>query len=137
MKAYEIGTEDMDGVYWSRIVWAETAGNAKYQGMDDEEIGAPDDFIKIRCHRKPWADKYYHSNISYDELMLKRIEHGMTLYADPTDYGDITTKADVPLIRKVGGLNMFFGMYQNGQIYFSERIGRFVEIKEADDEQKN
>lgn len=139
MKAYEIGTADIDGVYWSKIVWAETPGKAKYQGMNDEEIGDPDEFTEIKCRRNSWADKYYQSGISYDDLMLKRIEHGMRLYADAYHYGDIDiiTSVDVPLIEKVGGLSKFFAMYESGRIHFSEDAGCFVEIAEADNEQSN
>ncbi|MFA2720593.1 hypothetical protein [Bacillus paranthracis] len=61
MKAYQVS----DGEY-SRITFAETAGQARNFGMCEFDI----DFIAVEARRAKWADEYQHEHLIPKEAYL-------------------------------------------------------------------
>ena len=84
MKAY-VCTEQIEG--YSIVVFAETAGKARYKAMSCDELGDCLDFKDITVRRVPKLDSYYHGRSLFDwedpedRLIMVR-ECGYTCHPD-------------------------------------------------------
>lgn len=125
MKAYEISYFTDEYGNLSKIVWAETAGKAKSQGVDDDELGDPL-FTDINVKRVKWADDM--QNLNESALLIERLKQGYSFYYDPYNDDVIMSRDTIPLIEKVGGLVKFSKLYNTGEISWNDDTEKFEEI---------
>ena len=124
MKAYEISYFTYEYGNLTKIVWAETAGKAKSQGVHDDELGDPS-FTDLSAVRIKWADDM--QSLDDNQLFLERVKHGRYFYRDSS--GDsIISDETLPLIEKVGGIDRFDKLYDAGKIIWNDDTYEFEEI---------
>lgn len=119
MKAYEISTTYDDGYNWTLIVWANSAGKAKAQGVNNELIGMPESIIYVRALRRPFLDDK--EGISEKDEIILRLEHGYE-YCPEDDFETCITKSDIPTIRKYSTMDKYYGDLLSGKIKTAEQI---------------
>lgn len=124
LKAYEIYNKENDnGENIHKIVWEETPGKAKADGVNDFELNEPE-FTELGVIRRPNLDKA----IDYNDmdLFIARLEDGDE-FRPNYSYDYTVTKDDVPIIRQYKNPDDYFDALLNGeektveQIEFEER----------------
>ncbi|WP_459520307.1 hypothetical protein [Lactiplantibacillus plantarum] len=115
-KAYEVSFDDYDGVFRT-LVFAETAGKAKYQvigtdGFDDAE------FTDLGCKRAKWADEL--ENASQLEIEIAELKHGWSWWLE--DGGESIDEDAIPLVEKYGGIDRFVAAFEdsNSNLHYGE-----------------
>lgn len=114
-KAYEISFDGID--YFSiTIVFAETAGKAKYQVIGTDGFYDAE-FTELGCKRAKWADELV--NASQLEIEIAELKHGWYWRLDSGEYIDDDT---IPLVEKYGGIDHFVAAFDdsNSNLHYGE-----------------
>lgn len=114
-KAYEISFDGIDN-FSITIVFAETAGKAKYQVIGTDDFYDAE-FTELRCKRAKWADDLV--NASQLEIEIAELKHGWYWILDG---GESIDEDTIPLVEKYGGIDHFVAAFDdsNSNLHYGE-----------------
>lgn len=115
-KAYEVNFDNDDYVFCTKLVFADTAGKAKYQvvGTDYFEDA---EFTELGCKRAKWADELV--NASQLEIEIAELKHGWYWRLDG---GESIDEDTIPLVEKYDGIDHFVAAFDdsNSNLHYGE-----------------
>lgn len=114
-KAYEISFDGIDNLSRT-IVFAETAGKAKYQVIGTDDFYDAE-FTELGCKRAKWADDLV--NASQLEIEIAELKRGWYWILDG---GESIDEDTIPLVEKYGGIDHFVAAFDdsNSNLHYGE-----------------